>query len=422
MASDESMDAIITGGRLYKLVGKEAQTGSFMGRRVATTAMRISLLLVSEGPIDRTSLTASKNTFATVATTSPLIGLYAAATLEQVRKSARGNTLGSDTFDSLVAQLAALPNPTQQQAAAYYLKFRALVYLHPETCARVAALLAATDAHRATFKILASALAGVDSRQSQAALLAVVRARTSDEAAMVTLIPALGFYHNPARQTQDALVLLAKDSPYPTIASTALLAMGSMARNLLHSDVARSDEIVDALLASARSANDGTYLDQSLLALGNSAAPRALEALAGYAGSRSADVRANAIEALRFMQNPKAARIMRRAASSDANSDVRRAALRALRYQPVSAETVAMEDQVVAKDASAEVRWDAISNLWSVHGQYPAVKRTISRAATHDPSANIRKAAKDIISANPSVFGVGGPPASPTSSGHARKT
>jgi hypothetical protein len=238
-------------GRLISLRGKETLTTVMSGHTVARSQTSIVLAFEGQQMLGELQLEALRNTNNASANV-PAMALSAMPSETEIKMATRRNTLGEDTLNSLMTELARLELANERQDTSLYLRFRALAYLQPESCGPLAQRLVTADARSLTFRVLVDALSAVGSPEAQAALVAVIESRPKEWPALALLIPPLGLVSDPIPEAENALCSLAFNVSDSKIASTAQLALGNMAHRLKASFPARAERIpLESLQGSA---------------------------------------------------------------------------------------------------------------------------------------------------------------------------
>ena len=183
----------------------------------------------------------------------------------------------------LLAQLNAIKintDPDKEQAieTPLYLKFKAMIYLHPEECVKLGPVLANADVSSPSFRIVSGALGAIGHREAQAAVRQAIAARPQDSAALASLIATLGGAPHPTVESEKAIHQVALTAPDANVSGAAILALGSMARSLARTEPARANAITDLLLQRADANGPADQIQAAVQALGNSAASRAAAA------------------------------------------------------------------------------------------------------------------------------------------------
>jgi HEAT repeat protein len=305
--------------------------------------------------------------------------------------------LGTATVESLLTELTRTEAGAREALGetALYLKFKALVYLHPEASARLGKRLAAAAADGLAMRVLPQALANSGRPEAQAALAAVVRGRPDDWPALAELLPALGMAKAPTRVVEAALFELAS-AGREEIRSTAQLALGSLARGLGGSAPTRADAIVRWAIAQLEGARSTGQRRQILLVLGNAGSPRALPAIRPWLNAPQPEVRGGAILALRWLKGPEIDGKLCKGLTDD-DASVRLEAARALQVRPVTAAMLAVYAAALRKEGAAGVRVALLENLALARRTFPEAAELIKQASEKDPVAQVREAAATLL-------------------------
>jgi len=108
-------------------------------------------------------------------------------------------------------------------------------------------------------------------------------------------------------------------------------------------------------------------------------------------------VRSAAIQAVRLMPGPAVEALLGKAAASDEDPSVRRAALRSLQGRPVNAALLAVGRGRLEGDEDATVRLAAAELLASWASDEPRARRYVEQAAASDPSSTVRDESKAML-------------------------
>jgi HEAT repeat protein len=387
-------------GRLALLHGKETLVTALGEHRVARSETTIEVTFDSHESLSVDDLIELQKDAAEAVRLAAAIPLSAMASAEEMRTAARRSTLGDDTLESLLAALAQQEAAGGQDEIALFLRFRALAHLQPEVSPTLARKLAEADASSLTFRVLTEALGAVGSTQAQAALVSAVEARSGEWPALYQLIPALGLGANPTPEAVATIRGLAFASPDPRIASTAQLALGTMARNATGSSPERAAEIVDLILAHVDSASFAHDPGQLLLVLGNTGSERALPTITRFTDHAVSEVRAAAATALRFVETARAEALLLRMLSSDQDGAVRAAAAYALSFRALTHDAFQAQKTALLNDTDKDVRLAVLSNLGKALGARPEISSIIERVAREDPAPDVRDAARVLAPAD----------------------
>lgn len=384
-------------GRLLFLRGMEAQTAVLRGKTVARTSAFLSLALARSETLGRAELAALRR--ANVDAGGQSASLSAIPTVEEIRATSRRSTLGSDTLPTLLAELAQIERSgaSREAGTALYLKFRALAYLRPDACAALGKILADAEAGSPTFAILAGALSAVGSPAAQAALCGVIEARPAERVALLRLVPALGLAPRPTPETETLLRRLAFGSPDGAVATTAQLALGSIARTLATSNPDRARQITDLFLKKASGPSSPRDAQQTLLVLGNIGSTRVLPAIRRHLSARTPAIRDAAVCALRFVPSSEADALLTHALAADGDATVRAGAALALGYRRMTPGSFRAQRLALLRDKSRDVRLAVLQNLAAARRDHPEVVELARSISIKDADKAVRKAAKAIL-------------------------
>jgi HEAT repeat protein len=309
--------------------------------------------------------------------------------------------LGDANLEGLLSDLAKMETSTAEtNETALYLKFKALIHVHPESSASLGKILATADPKSATMRILAGALGAVGHAEATQALVTAIQARTEDWPALALLIPTLGQSHSPTEAAEALLRDLAFGAHNPDIASTAQLALGSMARQLAQSAPERATRIVDIFVKAIQSSPSTGAIRLMILALGNAGSSESLPIIIRFVNDPSSELRAAALDGLRWIDNEQADALLINALINDRDSFVRQEAGIALGFRKIGDASFKAQKGVFLKERDAKVRLAVLSNLWRANNAFPEVRRIVKKAARRDGSKEVRKAAAEIIAMN----------------------
>lgn len=393
-------------GQLISLGGSESQSVIIAGRTIAQNGTSVRIDYLNKVVIGLGELTALRGSSAAREKIAIAVPLSAAESEEAGETSIHRAELGGATAESLLADLAQIEASAEERKdkTALYLKFKALVYLRPESCTRIGEILAAAEADSATLLTLSGALSAVGHTQAQQALVAVIRARPTDWRILSTLIPALGSVGAPTKESEAVLRGLAFNSANTDIASTARLALGVMARKLADRSPDRAAKIVSRIIKNFEGASAEKTAREMLLVLGNTGSTLALPTVARFVAHRDSSLRAAAVSALRWIDASRADALLIKALSSDSDAAVRLEAAVALGFRPVNVAGFNAQKRVFARDTEVKVRSEILRNLWKVRADYPEVRQLVKQSAAQDTAKEIRELASSIINANPEEF------------------
>lgn len=388
-------------GRLLSLDGAESQTVRIAGKTIARGETDLRLVYLNAENLNAAELDALRQSNKAREKVAAAVSLSNLENAESAGEASIQRTeLGGETAESLLARLAqieASPDAAKDKTA-LYLKFKALVYLQPEACEKLGEILAKAEANGATALTLSGALGVVGHRQAQSALVFAARSRPNDWAFLATIIPSLGGANEPTEEAEKLVRELAKNSVDENVASTARLALGTMARNLQAKSPARAAKIVEEFVGRIRNADEKTA-NELLAVLGNTGSPTILPTISRYLMSEKTSLRAAAVSALRLVDGSRADALLIKILLSDADALVRLEAVNALAAREPNAAIVAAQKRAFHTDKSAPVRVAVLQNLWRARDAFPAVRQIVERAAASDAAKEVREAAANLIGA-----------------------
>lgn len=311
--------------------------------------------------------------------------------------------LGDSDSATILVQLDKLEQNDSQNTTDLYLKLKALVSVKPEICATLAKRLITAKSTGPSFRLIIAALEAVSSPEAQHAVVTAIQARSSDAPALQQFIPALGVATDPLPQAQQALEGLVDHGP-TSVASTAQLALGTMAYHLADPAPERANQIVQKAIDRIQREQSRSVRQRLLLTLGNSGNPLALPTLTGYLNNPESELRGTATYALRFVPNDKSDSVdtlLIKMLTTDAEPFVRSQAAIALYFRTITPALFAAEAAQYAKEKDAHVRTSLLTDLWKVHDTFPDATRIVNQAAMDDPAPDVRRAALDLVNPTP---------------------
>jgi hypothetical protein len=391
-------------GHLYSFRGTEGQIIMMAGKTVARAQTTLHLEFLRKETLTAKELAAMRDASAARNMVACAVPLSATISKQEREAIIQRSELEQETLESLVAQLAKAQAEGKRRDTPLYLKFKALVYLHPETSSSLGKLLYTSHPQSLTTSILVGALSAAGHEQAQEALVNVICARPNDSPALLTLIKALGSVESPTMLAEKTLHNLAANAPDWDVATTAQLALGTMARNLADTSAERTNKIVDWVVSEINSSTSEDHTRLFLLVLGNAGSIRALPTITRFVADPSPAVRSTAVLALRWIQSSKADLLLTETLSSDPDPAVRLEATFALSFREPTPTTFQVQKRAFLGDQAVMVRLAALENLWNVHKSFPEVRRLVKQSATNDPSEEVRKAAAEIMAMYPKDY------------------
>src|SRR5262249_19527311 len=121
-----------------------------------------------------------------------------------------------------------------------------------------------------------------------------------------------------------------------------------------------------------------------LLVLGNAGSPAALPAVSRRLEAQSAEVRASAVSALRFIATDEAEERLIALLATDAVPDVRAEALRSIGYRSSTDRARRAIRQALTADQSTAVRRAALNYLWARRHDWPDIETLVECVARND--------------------------------------
>lgn len=296
----------------------------------------------------------------------PVIHLLATPSDAEQDSILARSAAGDATWEELAASIRGLDSSSGRASVTtpVYLQLRGYLELHAEAAESLSNLLDSAGSQTASFRTAVGALGSAGTESAQRVLARALRARRYDLDAVRRLTSALAGVDAPTPEAIHALRDVAQDSEARDARTSAILALGSVSRQLRASRAAAADTLSEWLRDRLRRAASPGERRVVLSALGNAAAAAALpdlrlamsdpepttrqaavyalrwidavdSLLASALADREVVVRQAAVSAMAIRQeigalNPIAVAALRRAAMADASPDVQKAARRLL--------------------------------------------------------------------------------------------
>jgi HEAT repeat protein len=395
-------------GIIHSMEGAERQNIYVNMRQVGKASNTIHLQYLSArmlGNAEREQLSDERNAHIR---TAQQVSLSETESAQHIQKTIQKAELGNATFDSLLTELFKVEQARikgeKYNDTRIYLKFYALIYLHPEVCGTIGTLLSNADPSSVTRSVLAGALSRIGHKEAQEALMVAIKAKRDDPKSVFALILPLREIPEPTQQLVDFVQELAFHSTLWQISSAAQLALGSMARNLADIAPVRSDKIVQPFLHMLDTSVSLSVRRQCLLVLGNAGTIHAMPAILRRASDTLAEIRAVAASALRWIEQPRADSMLCALLVADKDSAVRMEAAIALGYRDMNEAVLTIEAITYHKEPCAGIRLQILNNLWKGRERLPSLPSLILEIADNDQFEKLRNAAKDFIEGYPGYF------------------
>ena len=404
--SDGSLTATFDfkSGHLLSVNGSELQTILFGKKKIGQVKNTIRLHFVAKETIGKKELSSLRKANAELDRSTKSVSLSENLTEKEAEVARYRKQLGEATLESLLADLNTAETAGGSYPVSLFLKFKAFIYLHPESCKPIGDILAAADPESLTMRVLGGALISIGHKEAQAALVSVTKARKGDVRALLVLIPALGGIVEPTVETEKVIRHIASESTNPDIKATAQLALGSLAGSLTVTSPDRAGKIIKEFIQQLESSPPEREIQQLLHVLGNTGSPLALSTIEKYLPHPAAYIRAAAMFALRWIESSEADLLLAKGVSSDPDRMVRSEAANALKLRKITPETYHAQKEVFRKDKAVEVRMAVLHNLSDGIEEFPEIKKLIKEATAKDSSKDIRKAAGDIMARYPKEY------------------
>lgn len=390
-------------GRLLLVQGADTLVSNVGGHDIGRSQTRFAARLVRSEIVPPARVASLRKTGIALAKNSVARPIFQQSDPRKTERAMHEKELGAETLESLKQKLEAVEktlSPSDTDTT-LYLKFKALLYLHPETSRPVGEMLKMADTRGVRMRMLLGALADVGHSQAQEAILSVIRARQDDWQAVQMLVPALSDNDEPSEKTEAFLweTALGSDSKNDQIASLALFTLGIVARNSAETQPERANKIVATLLKRLKSAGTTDQKRKLLLALGNAGLPRAYSDVVRFTTDSEAELRAAAAAALRFQQDGGVESILIRLLTADPDPGVRIQAIQSLGFGPINRVRFEAVKQVVLTDKESDVRQAALELIWKARAAVPEALAVVRQVAENDARKELRKMASELLAA-----------------------
>lgn len=271
--------------------------------------------------------------------------------------------LGNDNLETILRAFQNIETMTDAERAKkeeteWFLKARALVYLHPEELPRIQDLLGSADVTSSFFQTMTAALVNISSPEAQKVLAHLALAKRDDAKALQSLVPDLGFVQNPEVVVEEALRTLQKDEDEWT-RSMADLALSTLGSQLDKSSNPEKNErlrtIVNEVHAGFEAA-EGESLKHKLDMLGNLATPDSLPLIKESLKHADSEIRALSATALRDLKSLDAENLLKDLLTHDKDAEVRVSAAMALQNFKPNSDLLNFESAALEKEENVRVR------------------------------------------------------------------
>ncbi|HXI60629.1 MAG TPA: HEAT repeat domain-containing protein, partial [Polyangia bacterium] len=309
----------------------------------------------------------------------------------------RRRLVGGASAAELMRDMAALPPNKENQEARWNVKRRltALVELDPTSAAAIARRLK-TGASAEEGEMLLAALADSNRPEAQAALAALAADPEAPGRVRGAAVIHLGLQQHPSEETLSSLSALADQADGDQLKNSALLALGSAARQAAAAaDNAAvqpaAKDAVEKLKTGYGAASDPEQRKVFLAALGNAGDPSTLSTIKAALSDDDPAVRAGAVASLRNIPGAEADGLIL-GVLPDTDGRVRNAALSALSDRPMTAPILEAVEGIARNDTVASLRAQAVLILGR-NLALPGAQATLEWVREHDPVDKVRDAA-----------------------------
>ena len=269
----------------------------------------------------------------------------------------------------------------------------ALVRSRPGTVARLVQLI---EAHDELSTVLVDALSTAGSPQGVSATIALLKGHKLDPALERSAAIALSRTPEPTAESTSELVSLLD---FPEERTQAMYGIGTSIRHLRDSgnnELAR--KLLKLIVDRLKATSDVVTSVTALRAVANSGDAEAWPVVEPRLGVANELIRAAAVEALQLFDHPEVDDALDHALETDADVNVRSAALRAIHLRTSSAALTHGVVNAARSDHDPNVRLAAVGVLsdWAVSD--PKLRADLEFVSEHDPEASIRDKAKAALS------------------------
>jgi hypothetical protein len=304
--------------------------------------------------------------------------------------------LAGATLEDLRKALAALPadvRPAAPEAGAVARRFEALFRLDAQAAARAPGLVRAEAPARG--RLVVDALSLSRTPASQTALGAVAKDPAAPHVARSYAIQYLA-QQDALPEPAVAAIAGLLDDPDRELRQMSRLTYGACARGLRATAPARAARITGELLTRLERAAEGTERADDradfIVALGNAGDPAALPELRKIAEAGALRDRTQAIESLRFIDDPGVNPFLTALIRGSREEPIRLAVISAVRFRDVGPFAAALAD-VARKDPAPSVRNAAVSLLGDRLRALPTLRPILEEVQSHDEVAKNRELA-----------------------------
>jgi len=200
----------------------------------------------------------------------------------------------------------------------------------------LALLLRDLDPANQAFAPLVAAAGAIQLSAVQNVFLNLLDERPGDWRTFSAIVPVLGGVVSPTAQTLDYLQKIAREGG-GDFAQTAALALGGCVYTLSQTQPARGERLLETYISTLNNPQiDAEELKLALAVLGNAGLSSSASSILTLTRHPRADVRAEAVMALRFLGTPEVEKQLLQIMDNDASLEVRTRVTDALVHRPLS--------------------------------------------------------------------------------------
>ena len=263
-----------------------------------------------------------------------------------------------------------------------------------ENLAVIREALLGLEATDEAFAPLVAALGAVGSSDVQGMLCDLVEQRRGDWRSFSAIIPVLGLIEQPSSETIEFLVAQSRLSDRD---------LGSIVHTLSKTDRNKGEDLLQSYINRIKDSKGNIEdIKESLAVLGNAGLPSSAEPILGFLNHSRADVRADAVMALRFMNLPVVENKLLARLEFDSDVEVRMRVVDALVHLPVSEKSLLAAKSILSREKSvAGPLREKVLDLFS-HSELNADERQkladwLTRFAENETDSAVRKKANSIL-------------------------
>lgn len=259
--------------------------------------------------------------------------------------------------------------------------------------------LEATDE---AFAPLVAALGAVGSADVQGMLCELVEQRRGDWRSFSAIIPVLGLSEQPSAETIEFLVGESRLSDRD-FSSTAALALGSIVHTLSKTDHKKGEDLLQSYINRLNHSNGNIEdIKESLAVLGNAGLSSSAPPILNLLHHPQADIRADAVMALRFMNSPVVESKLLALLEFDSDVEVRIRVVDALVHLPVTEKSILAAKSILSGQKSGAVALrEKVLDLFS-HSELNADERQklanwLTRFSENETDSGVRRKANSVL-------------------------